>query len=106
MARTKASATASISSRTRSRRPQFEPQQFAQDPESGMDSDMEEAAAEGPGPEVPIAPVGGPGPEAQWRMVVAPQTQMMPTSSMTRPAFVGIRPTDDSQTTIEDVGWQ
>jgi hypothetical protein len=59
------SAAASISSRTRSRRLQFEPQQFAQDPESGMDSDMEEAAAEGPGPEVPIAPVGGPVPEAQ-----------------------------------------
>jgi hypothetical protein len=58
------SAAASISSRTRSRRLQFEPQQFAQDPESGMDSDKEEAAAEGPNPEVPIAPVDGPGPEA------------------------------------------
>jgi hypothetical protein len=64
MARTKASAAASISSRTRSRRLQFESQQFAQDPESGMDSDMEEAATEGPGPEVLVAPVGGPGPEA------------------------------------------
>jgi hypothetical protein len=64
MARTKASAAASISSRTRSRRLQFEPQQFAQDPKSGMDSDMEEAATEGLGPEVPIAPTGGPGPEA------------------------------------------
>jgi hypothetical protein len=64
MARTKASAAASISSRTRSRRLQFEPQQFTQDPESGMDSDMEEAAAEGPSPEVRIALVGGPGPEA------------------------------------------
>jgi hypothetical protein len=29
-----------------------------------MDSDMEEAAVEGPDPEVPVAPVGGPSPEA------------------------------------------
>jgi hypothetical protein len=64
MARTKASAAASISSRTRSRRLQFESQQFTQDPESGMDSDMEEAATEGPDPEVPVVPVGGLGPEA------------------------------------------
>jgi hypothetical protein len=64
MARTKASAAASISSRTRSRRLQFESQQFAQGPESGMGSNMEEAAAERPGPEVLVAPVGGPGPEA------------------------------------------
>jgi hypothetical protein len=61
MARTKASVVASISSRTQSRRLQFESQQFTQDSESGMEEDMEEAAAEGPDPEVPIAPVGGPG---------------------------------------------
>jgi hypothetical protein len=30
-----------------------------------MDSNMEEAAAEGLGPEVPVAPVGGPGPKAR-----------------------------------------
>jgi hypothetical protein len=58
------SAAASISSRTRSRRLQFESRQFAQDPESRLDSNMEEVAAEGPDPEVPIALVGGPGPEA------------------------------------------
>jgi hypothetical protein len=29
-----------------------------------MDSDMEEAAAKGPDPEIPVAPVGGPSPEA------------------------------------------
>jgi hypothetical protein len=29
-----------------------------------MDSDMEEAAAKGPSPKVPVALVGGPGPKA------------------------------------------
>jgi hypothetical protein len=29
-----------------------------------MDTDMEEAATEGPNPEVPVAPTGKPGPEA------------------------------------------
>jgi hypothetical protein len=64
MARTKANAAASISSRTWSRRLQFESQQFAQDPESDMDLDMEEAVVEGPNPEILVAPVGGPGPKA------------------------------------------
>ena len=54
MAQTKASAATSISSRTRSHRLQREPQ-FAQDPKSGTEIEMEEAA---------VASVGGPGPEA------------------------------------------
>jgi hypothetical protein len=40
------------------------PPQFSQDLDFGMDSDMEEAATKGPGPKVPIAPIGGPGHEA------------------------------------------
>jgi hypothetical protein len=64
MAQTKASVAASISSCARLCRLQFEPSQFAQDSDFGMDLDMEEAAAEGPGLEVPVALVGGPGPEA------------------------------------------
>jgi hypothetical protein len=50
MARTKANVAASISSRTRSRRLQREPQ-FAQDPESRADTDMEKVVVGGPSPE-------------------------------------------------------
>jgi hypothetical protein len=64
MARTKSSATAFISSRTWSCILQLEPQQFAQDPESEMDSDMEKAAAKGLDLEVPAALASGLGPEA------------------------------------------
>jgi hypothetical protein len=53
----------SISSCTQSRRLLHEPQ-FTQDPNSGMDTDMEEAAAKGPITEVPVAPTSKPGPKA------------------------------------------
>jgi hypothetical protein len=52
----------SISSCTRSRKLQHEPQ-FTQDLESGTDTDMEEAAIEGPIIEVPVAPTSEPGPK-------------------------------------------
>jgi hypothetical protein len=57
------SAATSVSSRTRSRKLQHEPQ-FTQDPKSGMDTDMEEAVVEGPGLEVPVALASEPGPQA------------------------------------------
>jgi hypothetical protein len=66
MSQTKANVAASISSRTRSRRLQREPQ-FAQDPESRVDTDIEKVVVSGPSPkssEASVAPASEQGPEA------------------------------------------